>query len=102
MTVAADHEATVAARDEELSVIAKAIQILKDTSSGAVSQTYSFLQMSSATSASSSDRTALARSEVVVLIKKLAKEHHSPALAQLASRISAVMRFSSGEDPFAK
>jgi len=37
-------------------------------------------------------------------VKKLAKEQHSAALAQLASRISAVMRFgaSAGEDPFVK
>merc|ERR1719149_218813 len=42
--------------------------------------------------------------EVVGLIKKLAKEQHSAALAQLASRIGAVIRYGSqaGEDPFAK
>jgi hypothetical protein len=46
----------------------------------------------------------LAGSEVVVKVKQLAKKHHSTALAQLASRISAVMRFSAGngDDPFAK
>jgi len=99
MTVAADHEATVAAREEELKVIAKAVDILKSSTSGAEGQTYSLLQTNSA---SGSDRMALARSEVVVLIKKLAKEHHSAALAQLASRVSAVMRFSQGSDPFAK
>merc|ERR1719245_2399537 len=47
LKVAADHEATVAARKEELSVIAQATQILQSTSSGAVSQTYSFLQVTS-------------------------------------------------------
>jgi len=42
--------------------------------------------------------------EVLTLIKKLARQHHSAALAQLASRIGAVMRFGSaaGQDPFAK
>ena len=53
MTTAADHEATVAARTQELKVIATAEKILKDTTSGAVSQTYSFLQ----TAASSQLRT---------------------------------------------
>merc|ERR1719221_417370 len=38
------------------------------------------------------------------MVKKLAKEHHSAALTQLASRISAVMRLgsSAGDDPFGK
>merc|ERR1740139_1384494 len=45
LTVAADHEATVAARKQELSVIAKAKRILQETSSGAVSQTYSLVQI---------------------------------------------------------
>jgi SMC interacting uncharacterized protein involved in chromosome segregation len=42
--------------------------------------------------------------EVLTLIKKLAREHHSATLAQLASRIGAVMRFGTGagQDPFAK
>jgi hypothetical protein len=100
MTVAADHEATVQARNGELKVIAEATEILKSTTSGAVGQTYSLLQVNSATLAS---RAELARSEVVALLKKLAREHHSSALAQLASRVSAVMRYSSSSaDPFAK
>merc|ERR1740129_757782 len=39
-----------------------------------------------------------------MIIKKLAKQHHSAALAQLASRVSAILRFgaAAGEDPFAK
>merc|ERR1719387_1216857 len=47
MTTAADHEATVAARTEELKVIATAKKILKESTSGAVSQTYSLMQIAS-------------------------------------------------------
>merc|ERR1719158_981681 len=47
MQVAADHDATVKARAEELKAIAEAKKILVDTSAGAVGQTYSLLQVSS-------------------------------------------------------
>merc|ERR1719414_1013851 len=95
LSVAADHEATVTARKEELGVIAEAKKILQETSSGAVSQTYSFLQIRT--------RSDLIGSEVITAVKHLAKQEHSAALAQLASRISAVLRFgSAGGDPFAK
>jgi len=98
METAADHQATVAARDEELKVIAQARKILTDTSSGAVEQTYSLLQMKMST------RADLAGAEVVTLVKKLAREQHSSALAQLASRVGAILRYgaSAGEDPFVK
>merc|ERR1719389_1511951 len=66
MTTAADHEATVAARNEELKVIATAEKILKESTSGAVGQTYSMLQIAS--------RADLANSEVITLVKKLAKD----------------------------
>merc|ERR1719409_1702383 len=46
MTVAADHDATVKSRTEELTAIATAKKILTETSSGAVSQSYSLLQVS--------------------------------------------------------
>jgi len=96
MQVAADHEATVAARNEELAVIAKAKKILADTTAGAGDETYSFLQISS--------RTDLKNSEVVMLVKNLARKQHSSALAQLASRIAAVAKYgaAAGEDPFVK
>jgi len=99
MQVAADHEATVAARAEELAVIAKAKKILQETTGGAVGQSYSFLQRSSM-----STRADLKRSEVVTVVSNLAKTHHSAALAQLASRISAVVKYGAGdgEDVFAK
>merc|ERR1719446_377580 len=98
MSTAADHEATVAVRNEELKVIATAEKILKDSTSGAVDQTYSFMQVQMKT------RADLANSEVITLVKKLAKDHHSAALAQLASRIAVVVRYGGkdGADPFAK
>merc|ERR1719394_1847026 len=98
MQTAADHQATVAARDEELKVIAEAKKVLVDTSSGAVEQTYSLLQMKMST------RADLAGAEVVTKVKALAKEHHSAALAQLASRVGAILRYgaSAGDDPFVK
>jgi len=99
MQVAADHEATVAARAEELAVIAKAKKILEETTGGAVGQSYSFLQRSTM-----STRADLKRSEVVSVVSNLAKKHHSAALAQLASRISAVVKYGAGdgEDVFGK
>jgi len=99
MQVAADHQATVTARNEELKAIAMAKTFLEDTTSGATSQTYSMLQVARLQS-----RADLAGLEVVQLVKQLARKHHSSALAQLASRMTAAIRFgaSGGEDPFAK
>jgi peptidoglycan hydrolase CwlO-like protein len=102
MTTAADHEATAAARTEELKVIATAEKILKESTGGAEGQTYDFLQMTA--SSKMLTRADLANSEVVTMVKKLAQEHHSAALAQLASRIAVIARYGSknGGDPFAK
>merc|ERR1719160_260402 len=102
MKTAADHEATVAARTEELKVIAKAESILKESTSGAEGQTYSFLQTTAASMLRT--RADLANSEVVAVVKKLARDHHSAALAQLASRIAVVVRYGGkdGADPFSK
>merc|ERR1719393_776219 len=79
MQTAADHEATVAARTEELKVIATAEKILKESTGGAEGQTYSFVQLAS----QMQSRVDLANSEVVTLVKKLAHDHRSKALAQL-------------------
>merc|ERR1719359_1012464 len=102
MTTAADHEATVAARNEELKVIATAEKILKESTSGAVGQTYSLLQVAGTSQLKT--RADLANSEVITLVKKLAKDHHSAALAQLASRISVVVKYGAkdGANPFGK
>merc|ERR1719230_1377413 len=102
MTTAADHEATVAARNEELKVIATAEKILKESTSGAEGQTYSFLQMTASSRMQS--RADLANTEVLTMVKKLAHDHHSAALAQLASRISVIARYGGkhGANPFGK
>jgi len=104
MSVAADHEATVKSRTEELTAIATAKKILSETTSGAESQTYSFIQVVSQAGSRLQTRADLANIEVINLVKKLARDHHSAALAQLASRIGAVIRFgaAAGDDPFAK
>jgi len=96
MTTAADHEATVAARKEELEVIAHAKQILEETTAGAVGQSYSFLQIMTSVD--------LRNSEVVAAVKQLAAKQHSAALNQLASRMQAVIKYgnSNGEDVFTK
>jgi len=102
MQVAQDHQATVAGRTAELQAIAEAKKILEATTAGAVGQTYSLLQVS--TFSRMQTRADLANAEVVSLIKKLAETQHSSALAQLASRISTVVRYGSaaGDDVFAK
>merc|ERR1719446_1374996 len=89
LQTAADHEATVASREEELKVIATAKKILQETSSGAVSQSYDFLQMNS----QMRTRTDLIKTEVLTAIKGLARRSHSAALAQLASKMSVVMQY---------
>jgi len=100
MEKASDHEITVKGRKEELAALAKAKKIIQQMTAGAVSKTYSFFQ----TGMRLHTRADLANMEVVTLIKKLAREQHSTALAQLASRLNAVIRYgaTSGDDPFAK
>jgi len=88
LQLAADHEHSIESRAKELAVIDKAKHILQESTKGA-----SFLQTSA-----TSQKTV----KITSLIKHLAKVHHSAALAQLASRISAVMQYSHGADVFAK
>merc|ERR1719359_2095912 len=100
MEKASDHEITVKGRKEELAALAKAKKIIQQMTAGAVKKTYSFFQ----TGMRLTTRADLANLEVVNLVKKLAREQHSTALAQLASRLNAVIRYgaNSGDDPFAK
>merc|ERR1719436_2340070 len=92
MSIAADHEKSVAARTAEIKLIAEATQVLQSSTGGAVGQTYSLLQVSEARS-NLRTRVDLANAEVVTLVKKLAARHHSGALTQLANRISMVLKF---------
>jgi len=96
MSVAADHEATVRSRNEELNAIKTAEKILKEATGGAQEQSYSFLQTHL------QSRAELKNAEVVTIVKKLAHDHHSAALAQLASRIKAVMSYKMDADVFGK
>jgi hypothetical protein len=98
MQVASDHETSVAGRSEELKTIAEAKKVLQETTTGAVEQAYSFVQVSSRMQS----RADLERAEVLSKVKGLAKSFHSAALAQLASRIEAVFRLSGRDDPFVK
>ncbi|CAK0906088.1 unnamed protein product [Prorocentrum cordatum] len=102
MEIASDHEASVASRNEELKVLAEAKKVLTETSTGAVEQTYSFLQVSE--NSRMRTRADLKRAEVLSKVKTLARHFHSSALAQLASRIEAAVKLGTqaGADPFAK
>jgi len=95
MDMAKDHEASTNSRKEELKAIAAAKQAIKDISGGgAEASTYGFLQVSSRG----------AHFEIVAFVRKLAHDSHSPALAQMAGRISSTITEASvsGADPFVK
>jgi len=92
--VAADHEASITARTEELQVIAKAKKILEESTGAAVSQSYSLLQIKIR---SNSDL----KKQVIASIERLAKVHRSAKLAQLASKVTTVFTYG-GENVFEK
>ena len=65
-------------------------------------QTYSLFRESSSVALQA--LTDLEGLEMVAMVRRLAAQEHSAALAQRASRISAIMKFSVGadDDPFVK
>lgn len=116
MRKASDHEATVAGRTAELQALAEAKKIIQAQmgnaamSAASLQQTNdeeepSFLQMSMS-SAHRLQREQIAGDRVVALVQRLAAEQNSDSLKQLASRISAVIKYglngSSKRDPFTK
>jgi len=98
MSKASDFEAEVTSRGEELKALAMAKKAVADNTGGAAGQSYSFLQ----SSLEITSHADLARFEAVRLIKDMARKQNAPALAQLASRMSSVIRLSHGDDVFAK
>jgi len=102
MTGAEDFQSETKSRGDELKALATAQKVLQETLGGAAAQTYSFVQLNAASSLTTG--TDLANFEAVRFIRDLARKENSVELAQLASRISSAMRFSSaaGADPFAK
>merc|ERR1719253_1312487 len=89
-------------RGEELTALATAKNILKEALGGAALDQVSFIQLSRSNLYTGAD---LAKFEAVRFIRDLARKENSPALAQLASRMSSAIRFgesSGARDPFAK
>jgi len=100
MTAASDHETSQRGRTAELEALAAARKAIEESTSGAESRQYGFFQVDSEVHG----RVDLANLEIVDMVKRLAQKEHSYALNQLASRITAIMRYGSGSgaDPFAK
>jgi len=109
-TAAADHDASVKSRAEELKALAAAKAAITENTGGAAGEVYGafFLQLDGSdrqrSDAQLSTRADLANFEVVNLVRQLAKKYKSSTLVQLAGRIQAVIRYGSsiGEDPFVK
>jgi len=101
MQAAEEFELSTKSRGEELSALATAKKVIMETTGGAAAQSYGFNQVSFLQLSSSSD---LSRVEAVRFIRDLARKNKSPALAQLASRVSSAVKLGSaaGEDVFAK
>jgi len=105
-TGAEDNEASMKSRNAELTALTTAKKILSETGSGAADRAYSFFEVDHQSQSGTRlhSRMDLANAEIVHLLKKLAKENHSTALAQLASRIATTLRYGAqgGQDPFTK
>jgi chromosome segregation ATPase len=104
MAKAQEFEAAVHSRGEELNALATAKKIISETTSGAASQSYGLNQVSFLQTRSKLSSTAdLAKFEAVRVVRDLAMQQNSAALAQLATRMDRAMRSNSGSaDPFGK
>merc|ERR1719502_805430 len=101
MNSAEEFELATKSRGEELNALATAKKVIVEATGGAAGQSYSFLQTERIRLTSGAD---LSKLEAVRFVRDLARKNKSPALAQLASRMSSAMRLgtAAGEDPFAK
>jgi chromosome segregation ATPase len=106
---AEDHDATVKNRAAELDALAQAKEAIQDIGNDGTRLVYgagsglNFLEIDSVGSKLET-QTDLVNFEVVNLVRRLAREQNSPALAQLAGQLSSAMRAGAvnGADPFAK
>merc|ERR1719191_346685 len=91
---AEDFEAETKSRGEELKALATAKKVITDATSGAADLSYSLAQVSFLQSSRSglSSSADLANFEAVRYVRDLAQKQNDPALAQLATRMAAVMR----------
>jgi len=101
MASAEEFELATKSRGEELGALATAKKIIVEATGGAADQSYSFLQLGRAQLRSGAD---LSNAEAERFVRDLARKNKSPALAQLASRMSSAMRLGTagGADPFEK
>jgi len=106
MSAAEEFQSATKSRGEELNALATAKKVIKESTGGAAGQSYGLNQVSllQVDRMHVSSRVDLANFEAVRFIRDLARKSKSPALAQLASRMSSAMRLgaAAGEDPFAK
>jgi chromosome segregation ATPase len=103
MTKAEDFESETKSRAEELKALGAAKTAVKEATGAAAHATYSFAQVSFfQTRRSQSD--SLKGSKATRLVRDMARNHKSVALAHLASRIASAMGASNREDadPFGK
>jgi len=88
MTKAQDFEAATKSRAEELEALATAKKVILDSTSGAASQSYSFVQVAGENAQIASVR----------FVRELSRKQGSAALAQLAVKMASV----TGDDIFGK
>merc|ERR1719329_1811878 len=101
MAAAEEFELATKSRGEELGALATAKKVIQESTGGAAGQSYGLNQVSFMQVSSGAD---LSKVEAVRFVRDLARKNKSPALAQLASRMSSAVKLgaASGEDPFAK
>jgi len=88
MTSAEEFEVATKNRGEELNALATAKKVIQEATGGAAAQSYSFVQVSSSSSAPAAVR----------FVRDLARKAKSPALAQLASRMSSAVKLGASSD----
>jgi len=98
MTKATEYEESQHGRQGELTALATAKKILEEKTGGAADREYSFLQISSSTSAGAHAKKL--KDRVVNMLQALATKDDSNAISLLADRVEAASMM--GEDPFAK